>query len=224
MINPTIISGINSSLKSAATVARPKSVPRFLYHLTTKKNYESIMKSGELKPYEDLYLRKRGVFLLDLGNFIKDWKSVRYRGGNIQDIQKALLTQVAKKPNIVALRIPTAKLNPDDLRIRSQKTFFQRQADEFNEEYGKIPEISLKLREKMIKHVQHGDSASNVALYKQRKEPFEFIYHAPIQKDNLQLVGETVFKYNDKSRTIKDIFLDLFKGCPEEIAFLHMKS
>ena len=46
-------------------------LPRFIYHLTSRTNYSSIVSSGAIKPFCDNLFNGRGVFAIDLVNLFK---------------------------------------------------------------------------------------------------------------------------------------------------------
>lgn len=99
-----------------------KAIPRFLYHLTTKANYESIMQSGFLKTSRDRAFGK-GIFTTELTNFFKRWR--RNPDWGAENLQSKLLEQAAKgSSELVILKIPTESLNIDNLKIRSQNKLF----------------------------------------------------------------------------------------------------
>ena len=61
------------SPKTSYISSRGKKIPRYLYHMTSKKNYESMLKDGFIKTGHDAYLDSNldGIFMFDLKNFIK---------------------------------------------------------------------------------------------------------------------------------------------------------
>ena len=50
-----------------------KKVPRYIYHLTTKANYEQIKKQGCINMSQDYLSDKNAVYFVDWQNFIKRW-------------------------------------------------------------------------------------------------------------------------------------------------------
>lgn len=98
-----------------------KILPRFLYHLTSRANYESIMASGVLKKAKPEEICSEGVYMLELTNFFKRWRcSEAWYNRNLQE---QLVAKVANG-DMVILRIPTKEINTDKLRIRSQNRLF----------------------------------------------------------------------------------------------------
>lgn len=94
-------------------------IPRYLYHLTSKSNYKSIISSGVLKTTKPESACNGGVFMLELTNFFKRWGTSKNWEGNMQ---KELLFRVGANDagDVVILRIPTKGLDSSKLRVRSQ--------------------------------------------------------------------------------------------------------
>ena len=79
-----------------------------------------MLRDGFIKTSPDVTLG-RGVFATELTNLFKRWRLNKSWGND--SLQEKLLSQIAKgSEDIVILKIPTAKLNQDLLRIRSQNT------------------------------------------------------------------------------------------------------
>ena len=115
---------INPIIKNQPTGRH--NIPRYLYHLTTKKNYNSMLKDGFIKTHHDACatLNLDGVFLFEMINFVKRWSST---GLSIDWLKKpfllldALILQAAtKNPEIVLLKIPTKNFLLEKLRCRVQ--------------------------------------------------------------------------------------------------------
>lgn len=97
-------------------------IPRFLYHLTNRANYESIMSSGVLRTSSDKFFGE-GIFTAELTNLFKRWR--RSSDWGAANLQNDLLEQAAKDSSeLVILKIPTEGLNVDNIRIRSQNRLF----------------------------------------------------------------------------------------------------
>ena len=97
-------------------------IPRFIYHMTNKGNYESIVQDGVIKTTLDGLLGK-GVFTTELTNLFKRWRSSN-SWQNVS-LQEKLIEQVAKgQDEIVILKIPTAKLDSNKLIIRKNTSFY----------------------------------------------------------------------------------------------------
>ncbi len=138
-----------------------KIIPRFLYHLTNKANYESIMSSGVLRPSRDDFFRE-GVFTTELTNLFKRWRRSPAFGG--ANLQSELLEQVAKNSSeLVMLKIPTDRLNVDCIRIRSQKQFF-RGASKYCDLLGQKEQELELLKAQYIKNEMHKLYDSNLSV------------------------------------------------------------
>ncbi len=184
-----------------------RNVPRYLYHLTTKNNYQQMLKDGYIKVNHDADIRSNlnGIFMLDLKNFTKRWMSMGIDcGEHLLTFAKALLMQASKDgSNIVVLKIPTKTLYLNKLKCRSQ--------------------IS-----KNNTHIMNGDFATNQKHYTRRKEPIEYICETDIPIKNATKIGEADTGFNlekaleelseDYSKRIdeKKILKTLFKNTPEE--------
>lgn len=173
-------------------------IPRFLYHITTRKNYASILKTGHIKTSADICPASNlnGVFMFDLKNFAKRWTSTFIDFG--EDFGRVNLGSglLFRNSDIVLLKIPTKNFDINKLRVRIQ--------DETNIGY----------------HALNGDSARFQSLYTRRKKPIEYIYGQNINISDVKKIGEIDLAGLDRQEAFKskpfDILLKLFKGNPEE--------
>ena len=182
-------------------------IPRFLYHMTTKANYEKIVSDNFLRGSKQ-YGTFNGsshvdsaydcVFLIELTNFFKRWR--KSNDWSFDTLQKALIEQVAKgKDEIVILKIPTFNLNPANIFIRSQNELFCK---------------SSTNRQNFV-------SAKMSSLYKQRKHAIEYMYSGLIGTSGIEKIGELSIKTlkesaeYDHTRPIRSLFINLLKGTPE---------
>ncbi len=216
-------------------------IPRFVYHMTNKSNYESMLCDGIIKTSEDGLLGK-GVFTTELTNLFKRWRKCKsWRGFSLQE---KLIQQVAKgNDEIVILRIPTTKLDSDKLVIRSQNKLFNWSfSKNAAEAFRQIPKMGNKdcpngwlnkVREilkdiitkqeskECAEHLTIGAPAKMSGLYKQRKEALEYVYLDNIPISNVEKIGEVniaelrqTAEY-DPVRPMRSIFTNLLKGTPE---------
>lgn len=216
---PQIVTNNNGLKYVAKSIDRygKHKIPRFTYHMTNKKNYESMLKDGFIKPSEDGLFGK-GVFMTELTNLFKRWKINRAWGQ--ESLQEKLLFQIAKgEDEIVMLKIPTEKLNHNKLKIRSQnnlftwarsktaKTIFQEASKAV---YEGTPQRELRKNWKIqiinefkkafnslmgndvrtTKHLTEGALAKDSKLYKQRKHAIEYIYEDAIPISDVTKIGE----------------------------------
>lgn len=218
-------------------------VPRFIYHMTTKKNYESMLKDGFIKTSPDATLG-RGVFATELTNLFKRWRLNKSWGNN--SLQERLISQIAKgSDDIVMLKIPTAKLNQDLLRIRSQNILFNWSnsddtnrildtiSNELKQMTGKRTNWVDKVVEKLKQHLAISKNSHNAAhltegapvkeskLYTRRKQALEYVYKDNIPITDAEKIGElnisalrSSAEY-DSTKPMKSIFTALLKGTPE---------
>ncbi len=207
MVSINKISNSLDNCQFVGTQLGKRNVPRYLYHLTTKNNYQQMLKDGYIKGYhdEDIRTNLSGIFMLDLRNFTKRWMTTGIDcGEQLLTFAKCLIMQASKDDsNIVALKIPTKTLNMSKLKCRSQ-----------------ISKNNI--------HITNGDFATNQKHYTRRKEPIEYICETDIPIKNATKIGEADTGFNlkkaleelseDYSKRIdeKKILKTLFKNTPEE--------
>lgn len=199
-------------------------IKRYLYHMTSEENYQSMLRDGKIHVTDDAHMNEQGVFMTDLQNLLKRWrysKDWTECGINV-NLSLALLGQVSKNGNkIVCLRIPTAALDHDLLKIRSQNRLFRGRSAM---QKWSIPKIYA--------HKVDGAPAVEAGRYKQRKEALEYIYPRDIDMDNVELVGRADVSFNSllshcdkdmlteikQTSTVMGVFRNLFNNQPEEKA------
>lgn len=209
-------------------------IPRYLYHLTNRSAYDSMLKDGVIKISQDDMFKSKGVFAIDLVNFFKRWRKNKNWG--LFSLQEQLIKQAAKgEDKIVMLKIPTDKLKTKDLVLRSQNICF----DTLMNRSGKTLEYSAKLMNegnsyidavrialekyapRHLQHIQYGTPAKYSKLFKQRKEAIEYIYPHNINMSYVQKVGEVNLKQlrrtpeYDLLRPMRSIFIALLKETSE---------
>lgn len=189
-------------------------VPRYLYHVTSKANYEKMLQDGFIKKSHDFAqdTNLNGVFMFDLKNFTKRWCNMGFYIGentqeNIFSLAKALFMKTSSKTSdIVALRIPTRSLSLGKLKCRVQG-------------------VNLTLS-----HANNGDSALRQKHYTRKKQPIEYIFEDNIPLNCVEKVGEAdsgviledLLKENVSGVSLyekinpKELLAKLFKGQPEE--------
>ena len=223
-----------------STVGKHK-IPRFIYHMTNKSNYESMLCDGIIKTSQDEFIGN-GVFATELTNLFKRWRKSKSWGS--VSLQEELIGQVSKgKDEIVILKIPTAKLDTDKLVVRSQNKLFSwifsykaeeafTQISKMKKEVGsndrldKVREILKDIitkqeSKKYAEHLTIGAPAKMSSLYKQRKEALEYVYLDNIPMSNVEKIGEVNIAELRKTagydpvRPMRSIFTNLLKGTPE---------
>ena len=151
-----------------------RNIPRYLYHLTTKENYNSMLKDGCIKAFHDVdpTTNLNGVFLFDMINFVKKWSST----GPIADFLKnplplsnaLILKTSVKTPEIVLLKIPIKNFPLEKLRCRVQ-----------NFGSGITSE-----------HADNGDPATNRKHFTRKKFALEYIFRGNIPINEVSKIGE----------------------------------
>ena len=227
---------INKIITSTETKQAGKhKIPRFLYHLTTKESYESILKDGFIKE-STTDIAQKGVFAIDLNNFFKCWS--KKKANDDESLIEKLITYIGEgKESLVILKIPTNILNQNELIIRSQKICFGA-VEEFkdklfaalknsriqNPEEARKRALVEALPPKFAHHIIKGAPALQARLFKMRKEAIEYIYPHEIPIGNIKKIGEiNITKiFSDKNFSmeypLKSFFTELLKGTPEEKA------
>ena len=218
----------------------PNKIPRFLYHLTTKSNYQKMLETGAIKPAKE-GLCGENIFMLDITNFFKRWTKFNAIGGNHQ---KRLLKKVsgANKQDVVLLKIPTKQLQKEKLGIRSQDVIYSNaeylggeQADFMKKFNCHSEEELLHLLEndddafkqfanifKRYLHLTKGTNAGNQKLFITRKDAIEYIYPEIIDIKNVQKIGqinpsefESCAEFNP-NRPMQSVLGKLLEGQPEQ--------
>ena len=146
-------------------------IPRYLYHVTTRANYENVLKTGTLRVSDARGLGS-GVYMLELQNMIKHYGN---HNGN-RGLERLLgQARLHGDEELVLLRIPTKKLDASRLSIRDNDS-------------------GAPVLEKLNIFRIKGDSAVSSKLYKQRKIGLEYVYPHDIDINNVSMVGSTKVK------------------------------
>ncbi len=188
-------------------------IPRYLYHVTSKVNYDSMLKCGFIKTSQDAGISDlNGVFMFAMQNFAKRWANfwVDIFDNLYCNVGSSLMNKVAldvddfsikNKADVVLLKIPTKDMDIKKLKVRPQHVL-----DIGNSDLGK------------------GDSAVYQSIYTRRKNSIEYIYEENINISKVQKIGETQLKYESKEDCKNkimgrpyEVLLELVKGQPEEI-------
>ncbi len=179
---------------------RGRKIPRYLYHITTEANCKKIQNTGYILPSVDYLSQKRAVFCLEWQNFIKRW------GGLSKDNDIPFLSKITffeyllrgkGKRNITILRIPTDKLEQENLFVRSQDMLFS-MCEDYQTEYRQRNPI---LKEK-FPHLFDWDNAVNAKKYKSKKHSIEYIYTKKIPVDIIEKIGIAELKLQNCDNNI----------------------
>ena len=164
-------------------------IPKYLYHLTTKRAYESMCRTGIILTSSEKASNVQGVFTFEMDNFLKYWDLEDSEGRNIN--RKLFNRLDVLDSELALLRIPTAKLNVDELKIRSQNIYFDKYKyqHQLNKELAAGVEnpTCYKPYRATIDHFMNGDSAYNIDKYD--GHAVEYIYPHEISMDMVELVG-----------------------------------
>lgn len=200
-------------------------IPRYLYHLTSKDAYESMLKDGAVKITEKEFAP--GVFMFDLMNFFKHWNSVKFcKSGNVK---LQLLEKINNKSDdIVILRLSTQNIDKSKLKVRTQEDLFKvthfvkENLKEKNINYENIEDLGKYCRNFLKNSYKYlsGVSASKAPLLKQNKKSIEYVYPEEISIDKFEKIGEAnikeLKKINEYSKNpLKVLFSKLLKDNPE---------
>lgn len=165
-----------------------KIIPRYLYHITTKSNYEKIVSSRKLATRKEDFAGD-AIFMFELQNFFKRWKGDKFNPESRKIIKDLMAFLKRDGSGFVLLRIPTKNLNLDLLRIRNVQKIFEewrrlntlhtKKCDEYNTNFANffIPEYE-KLKRKGYSGEelrQKEREIKNEYLQKQKRPTFQDI-------------------------------------------------
>ncbi|MBQ8459999.1 hypothetical protein IJ541_07845 [bacterium] len=196
LIRMNLWAGANISQK----VVGKHKIPRYLYHLTTRKNYNQMLQDGYLRISQDCP-RGDGVYMFEMQNMLKQYKDFDGRRN-----LGLLLSLVVNRDGseAILLRIPTSKMDVGKLVIRDNTGGGRNGMHSYTK-------------------VALGDSALASKLYKQRKVALEYIYPEQLSMDNITVVGTSKYDfiqdYRDEN-TILKMWKNLTQNQPEQIGFL----
>lgn len=213
--------------------------PEFLYHMTSKKNYEAMLATGKLEQGFDHYCGK-AVFAFDSDNFTKNWNNILDSDVCMKD---KLLKQAAKfGDDVVLLKIPTSVLNKDKMFVRSENVVFDKLSANIYDKrdiqnFVLTPEnrklmdarittfgdLFLKRTRELILQNENPLTASHLLgetpveyapLLDYKGEPVEYLYRDDIPISSVVKLGEvTLSDYKDLSvkDRVKNAYLKLFQ-------------
>lgn len=211
-------------------------IPRNLYHLTTASAYENMLRTGSLEAREACDSRGKQVFLFDIKNFTKYWRKTKKTQEQPRTTLLDLIAQLGERKNfeddvdLVLLKVPTEKLNLNNLKIRIQELLrcgIAGQAAAMQEML-KDPHITSNGLKFYLKDIV-GIPAKNAPLCNQKKQSIEWLHSTDIPISDVQLVGKTkvsideVEKAANEMKDMPELWNSLTSGQPEQIAFKHMR-
>lgn len=186
-------------LSKTRTYTLKKDKSKYLYHITSQRNYEKILESGGLKVQQGTDTKGAPqLFLFNLENVLNAWTN----GGKRDYLAKIL--QMAKKNDdkLVMLRINAKSLDSTKLKIRPLDKLFQ-----------------IMKNNDVNNPFLQGENSGLSYIYKQRKTPFEYMYSNDISMENISKVGDAVLNVSPKSNIFsagKAIMQSLIKNSPEK--------
>lgn len=149
-------------------------VPKYLYHLTSKKNFDSIMQSGKLKTssWEKVQDGLDGVYMLDEENFLNTWFDKKYpsvfsrEDKNQPSMAEQVVRWTSRGEDIVVIKVPTSQLDLSKLRIRPYLQAYNQVIETMNVETDEYDDSLFR----------EGLPISKLMDYKNSDEPLEFVY------------------------------------------------
>ena len=181
-------------------------LPEYLYHFTSEENYKSIIKNGEMKAtYSDKFLKSNGnkaIFLVDSDNLLNQWDSLKNKTRYSYLTRLLKFCDKSQNGKVMMLKIPTSKLNIDNLSFRNQNYVMDsfammRLPKETKEKFFACSKLINKIHKdnkiftddisshifmsEKMKHLENGCSISK--LQEHSSEPCEILYSTDIPAD-----------------------------------------
>ncbi len=226
--NPNFI-GIQDALQAAQAPFGKHKIPRFLYHVTSQKNYESMLSDGYLYAHKGVCINTPSVYCFDLQNFIS-----RFLNTNGGQKIKSLLEELN---DIVILKIDTKGLNHNKLLCRTLQPREKFLEMAFSDKFQKFEPMVNKMlaagksedeilfavlnevSPSMAHELFRGIPAQFSKLFKQQKKLIEFLYTQDIPMDKVEKIGSVVKSSDINSANPVRKFLEkLLEGAPEQKA------
>lgn len=186
-------------LTKTRTYPLKKDKSKYLYHITSQRNYEKILETGGLKIHQGSDTKGSSqLFLFNLENVLNVWAN----GGKRDYLAKIL--EMAKKNDdkLVMLRINAKSLDSTKLKIRPLDKLFQ-----------------IMKNNDVNNPFLQGENSGLSYIYKQRKTPFEYMYSNNIPMENISKVGEATLDFSSQTNIFsnsKAIMKVLIKNSPEK--------
>lgn len=186
------------SAVSAIKSDKKLNIPEFIYHITSKENYERILQDKKITAsvFESGQNGCHGVYLVDKDNFLQKWLGRKEPDllGDI-DIGELLMMWTCKASEPVAVKIPTSRLDLSKLRFRPY-------IEACVETFEKFDSSTMKVGSKLVKE---GLPLSDLSKYIRTNEPIEFVYMDEIPTDIIG--GSSTAKFTENMR---DMISELF--------------
>lgn len=173
----------SSAIKKVTTEAEKSEIPEFLYHLTSKSNYEKILKDKAIN-ISDLESQSKnglaGAYMLDKENFLKTWNRGCKEITNSENINigGTLFGWCSKGDDLVLLKIPTNTLDKKSLRVRNY-----------------IDDCMSQIRGDGL--ASQGKPIEELTNLKNIKEPLEYVYMGKVPTEAMAV--ESVTPFNEET-------------------------
>ena len=206
-------------IKPKITAQYERQIPEYLYHFTSAKNANKIIQSGKILAKDDHSdINLSGVYMLDLGNFVKNWSKLTI-GNNLCSFNffNMLFCQFAKgNGRIACFRIPTKRLNKTMI-IRDQNNALKASEAATSDEVKYFMQITdyadlykfYHEKGHAIEFIHPGDiNVSQEDLVGIAKVPVEFKEHVVYGKNPRKSAFKTlkyIFKKQPESKTIENV-------------------
>jgi len=238
---------LTGGIKTATAVATKfgkHKVPRYIYHMTSKTNYSDMLANGTILPHNDRWFGD-GIFAVELTNLFKRWNTTKVTASKERTLMKDLVKHISEESDdIVMLKIPTDKLNQENLFARKLEDFIEitKLTNAFDYIVGalKMNNLPISTRENFLRYryglkeqiikfltpetrrnLTKGTHAKYSSLLKQRKDAIEYIYKGSIPITDIEKIGEinlTALQKSseyDTAKPMRSIFTKLLEGTPE---------
>lgn len=194
---------LTNTLECLATNAIPSinknskkvNLPEFIYHITSRENYEKILRDGKMKVSKwelDSGNGCNGIYFIDKDNFLNNWlgrKEPEILGDSPMDVGELLIAWTCKDTKeSVAIKIPTSKLDISQLRFRPYIEACKESLETYNPNTGKIESRLVK----------EGLPIEDLSKYANSKEPIEYVYFGEITPEIFCGSSSTLFCENLK--------------------------
>lgn len=194
-----------------------KYLPKYLYHFTTLNNYNNMLKSGKIITGVEQNTDIKGIFTVDMNNFINNWG---YRDEHGMPLDEKLIKRIAlcNDGNVVLLRIPTEKLDPSAFKVRSQNVIFDmfsKVENVCNSDWRAPIDIMVDDYPDEYSHMNFGVNLSNAQEFLDNNHALEYIYQKEIPITDVALVASANLNQItgvNSSKQVSNLIQELFKN------------
>ena len=197
------INSLQTNISQTPKRAGKHKIPRYLYHFTDGRSLEDIKQTGVVKGFSSTYFNEdKGIFTVELANFLKHWKDNELWQDWARTLQEALLLRICLRSlqrytSICAIKIPTRRIDEENIKVRSQNILFCEPSV-----------LDCDTLKKYKFHSMFGESAKKSSLYEQKKHAIEYILTQNIPIEDVVLTGTVseneIVEALKKRKEIKD--------------------